>query len=178
MSARKEANEMSTRNSLKTLAALAPFTVALALLAGCGSSTTTTATTSPTATSSATAEVEHYRAELKPTNQEIESARHSLEKVRFTGSNYSEVSGTFLTYLAAYRVYIRELEKIHAPISVAKVAEDYVTHLKVHLVDLEAASNAAAAHEGAAVNADLEKAHAAAKECSIAGTLYAEACRW
>ena len=102
---------MSTRNSLSRLAALAPFTAGLALLAGCGGSTTTTAATSPGAAASPTAEVEKYRAELKPTNEEIESARHTLEKVRFTGSNYSEVAGAFLTYLSAYRVYLRELEQ-------------------------------------------------------------------
>lgn len=166
------------------LAAFASFTVALALLTGCGSSTTTTATTSPaattsgTATTSATAELEKYRADLKPTNEEIESARRTLEKVHFTGSNYSEVSGALLTYLAAYRVYLRELEQTHAPLAVASVAASYIAHLRQHLADLEAAAKAAAGQDSAALSADLEKAHAAAKECTAAGTLYAEACRW
>jgi hypothetical protein len=160
------------------LAALASFTVGLALLTGCGGSTTTTATTSPTTAASPTAELEKYRAELKPTNEAIESARHSLEKVRFTGSNYSEVSGAFVTYLSAYRVYLGKLEQTHAPLAVASVAEGYAKHLRQHLAELEAASKAAAGHDGAALSADLEKAHTTAKECSVAGTLYAEACRW
>ena len=168
---------MSTSDSLKNLATLAVVAVVPALLAGCGSGTTTS-TTSPTAAASPTAEVERYRAELKPTNEKIESARHTLEKVRFTGSNYSEVAGAFLTYLSAYRAYISELEQTHAPLSVATTAEGYITHLRQHLADLEAASKAAAGRDGAALSADLQKARAAARECTVAATLYAEACRW
>jgi len=163
---------MPTRNSLNRLAALALFTVGLALLAGCGGGTTTTAATSPTA------EVEKYRDELKPTNEGLESARHTLETVRFTGSNYSEISGAFVTYLYAYRAYIRELEQTHAPLSVAKAAESYVARLRQHLTNLEDASKAAAGHHGAALSAALEKARASARECASAASFYAEACRW
>lgn len=48
---------MPPRNSLKRLAALASFTVALALLAGCGGGTTTTATTSPSTSSTSASTV-------------------------------------------------------------------------------------------------------------------------
>jgi len=164
---------MPTRNSLNRLVALALFPVALALLTGCGGGTTTT-----TATTSPTAEVEKYRAELKPTNEAIESARHTLEKVRFTGNNYSEIAGSFTTYVYAYRRYLRELEQTHAPLSVARAAENYVALLRQHLANLEDASKAAAGHDGVALSAALEKAQASARECASAGTLYAEACRW
>jgi hypothetical protein len=167
---------MPTRNPMIRRATLALFTVALVLLAGCGGGTTTTATT--TATTSPTAELEKYRAELKPKNEAIESAKHSLEKTRFTGSNYSEIAGALATYIGAYGTYLRSLEQTQAPISVARAAESYVTLLRQSLVNLEAASTAALGHDGAALSADLEKARTKARECSAAGAFYAEACRW
>jgi transaldolase len=156
------------------LAVLAIFAAAVALIAGCGSSTTTTST----AQTSPTAELEKYRAEIKPKNEAVESAKHALESVRFTGSNYSELVAAFTTYIKAYQTYLTGLEQVTAPISVAKTAENYFTHLRQHLANLQEAMKAAVGHDGAAVSADLEKAHAAAKECSTASAFYAEACRW
>jgi hypothetical protein len=169
---------MPTSSSRNRLAVLAIFAAAVTLIAGCGGSTTTTHTTSSTAETSPTAELEKYRAEIKPKNEAVESAKRALEKVRFTGSNYSELVTAFTTYIKAYQAYLSGLEQVKAPISVAKIAESYFAHLRQHLADLQEAMKAAVGHDGAAVSADLERARASAKECSTASAFYAEACRW
>lgn len=172
---------MSSKHLLKRTAAPAVTVMVLALLAGCGggSTTTTTTATSPTAgAASSTAELEKYRAELKPKNEAVESARRSFETVQFTGSNYSEIEAAFTTYTNALGTYLKSLEEAHAPVAVAGAAQSYVSHLRQHLRDVEQALKSARAQDGAAVSADLEKAHTSAKECTVASNFYAEACRW
>lgn len=166
---------MPTSSLRNPFAVLAIFAAVAMLIAGCGGSTTKTHATSET---NPTAELEKYRAEIKPKNEAVESGKRALESVRFTGSNYSELVAAFTTYIKAYQTYLSGLEQVKAPISVAKTAENYFAHLRQHLADLQDAMKAAVDHNGAAVTADLERAHAAAKECSTASAFYAEACRW
>jgi hypothetical protein len=170
---------MSRDKLLKNLATPAVVAAVLALLAGCGSSSTTTSTTSATTgTTAPTAELEKYRAELKPKNEAVESARHNFEQVRFTGGNYSELEAAFRTYINALNTYLKALEQTQPPVAVASAAQSYISHLRQHLGDVEQALKSAEAHDTAALTADLEKAHASAKECSVASNFYAEACRW
>jgi len=169
---------ISTFDSLKRPASVGVVAVSLALLAGCGGSSTKSATSPATAATSPTAELATYRAALKPKNEAVESARRSFEKVRYTGSNYSELASAFTTYTSAYEAYLTGLEQTQAPISVANVAQSYIAHLRQHLGDLQEALKAAQGHDGAALSADLQKARASAKECTVAASLYAEACRW
>jgi len=166
-------------NSIKNLATLMVAAAAAALLAGCGGGTTTASTTNATTgTVSATAELEKYRAELKPENEAVESARRNFEQVHFTGSNYSEVEAAFASYITALHSYLKSLEQTQPPVAVASAAQSYVSHLQQHLGDVEQALKSAQAHDAAAVTADLEKAHTSAKECTVASNFYAEACRW
>ena len=169
---------MSTSNSTGHLARLAVVAMAAAFLAGCGSTTTTSSPSTTTATTGATAELEKYRAELKPQNEAIEAARHNFEQVHFTGSNYSEVEAALTTYANAVAAYLKSLEQIQPPVAVASAAQNYTSQLQKHLGDVEQAAKSARAHDGAAVTADLEKANTSAKECTVASEFYAEACRW
>lgn len=166
------------KRALPSLIGFGLVAVAVVLLAGCGGGTTTSTTSPTTATTSATAELEKYRAELKPKNEAVESAKAQLEQVKYTGSNYSELATAFTTYIGAYKAYLSGLEQTQAPISVASAAQIYITHLRQHVHDLEQALQAAHTRDGAAVSADIEKARTSAKECAAAGSLYAEACRW
>lgn len=169
---------MPARATIRNIATFMVVGAALAPVAGCGSSTTTNATSATTRTVSATADIEKYRAELKPKNDAVESARRNFEQVRFTGGNYSELDAAFKTYIGALESYVNSLEQIQPPVAVSSAAQSYISHLHQHLGDVERALKSAENHDAAAVTADLEKAHASAKECTVAGNFYAEACRW